>query len=77
MVLREGLVPVVAGLVAGITAALLAGGTFRHQLYGIAPHDPTLLVAVAATLLVVGIAACAGPARRALGVDPAAALRSE
>jgi ABC-type lipoprotein release transport system permease subunit len=43
----------------------------------LSPHDPVALLAVLATLLVVGVAATLSPVLRALRVDPMQALRYE
>jgi ABC-type antimicrobial peptide transport system permease subunit len=47
------------------------------MLFGVAPADPVTFVGVAVVVLVVGLAACAGPALRAARVDPLVAMRAE
>ena len=75
LILREGLVQTTIGLTLGLGGALLVTRGFRTMLYGISPADPISLGAVAAILLGTAILACAVPARRAMRVDPIAALR--
>ncbi|MGE5099053.1 MAG: FtsX-like permease family protein, partial [Deltaproteobacteria bacterium] len=77
MVLGEGGVLLVTGLVVGLTGALFASQLLRGFLFGITPHDPTTLGTVALVLAAVGVAACWLPAARAARVDPATALRAE
>jgi putative ABC transport system permease protein len=77
MVLGEGGVLLAAGLVVGLTGALFAARLLRGLLFGVTPHDPTTLGAVAVVLTAVGVAACWLPAARAARVDPATALRAE
>ena len=66
-----------AGVVLGGGAALLAGRWLRSLLFHVDAGDPGLLAAAAGLLVLVALAAAAGPARRAAGVDPMAALRAD
>jgi len=77
MVAAEGLRPVMVGMTLGLVAAAAINRVFASQLVGVAPDDPTVLVAVAAMLLVTALTACRIPIRRALRVDPSTALRHE
>jgi len=77
MVLGEGGVMLAVGVVIGLTGALFTARLLRGLLFGVTPHDPTTLTAVAFVLAAVGIAACWVPAARAARVDPAVALRAE
>ena len=77
MVLGEGGVLLAAGLAVGVTGALLGSRLLRRLLFGVAPHDPATLAAVALLLAAIGIVACWLPAARAARVDPAVALRAE
>ncbi len=77
MVVRQGLVPVAAGLAGGLFMAMAAGRALSSELFGVAPGDPWILAGVALLLLVVGAAACWLPARRAMRVNPLRALRVE
>jgi putative ABC transport system permease protein len=77
MVLSEGGALLVVGLAAGVTGALVTSRLLRGLLFGVAPHDPATLGAVALIIAAVGIAACWLPAARAARVDPAVALRAE
>lgn len=75
LVFREGLLQAAAGLTLGLTAALVLARFFRALLYGISPADPFTLTAVVLLLLATAFVACLVPARRAMKVDPVAALR--
>lgn len=77
MVLSEGGALLAVGLAVGVTGALLTAGLLRGLLFGVAPHDPATLGAVALIIAAVGVAACWLPAARAARVDPAVALRAE
>ena len=74
---RQGMAPVVLGLVIGIVAALALGRLLTTQLYEVSPHNPALLAITALTLGAVALLACFLPARRATFVNPIEALRAE
>ena len=72
-----GFRPVLFGLVAGLSVAVVIGRALRGLLYGITPTDPVSLSLVALVLLLAAALACYLPARRASGLDPMIALRHE
>lgn len=65
------------GMLIGFAAALGLTRFLWSPLFGVGPSDPLTFGGVAALLTVVVLAACAWPARRALGVSPTIALRTE
>jgi predicted permease len=75
LILKEGLVQAGAGLAIGLFAAVLLMRSFRTLLYEVSPADPFTLAAVAVLLFSTAFLACVVPARRAMRVDPVAALR--
>ena len=75
LMLTDGLRLVAVGAVIGLAGALAGARYVENQLFGVAPRDPLTLVGVCAMLFVVAMAACLIPARRAMRVDPAVALR--
>jgi ABC-type antimicrobial peptide transport system permease subunit len=77
LVVRQGMRPVVLGLVIGIVAALALSRSLTTMLFGVSPHDPRTLVVVAVVLVGVALVASYLPARHATRVDPLAALRAE
>jgi putative ABC transport system permease protein len=77
LVLRQGMTPVVLGLIIGLTATFGIGRLLTAQLYQISPHDPVLLGLATFVLAVAALLACFIPARRATLVDPIQALRTE
>jgi predicted permease len=77
MVVGQGIVLALAGLVIGALAALALSGFMRSIVWGVSPTDPLVLLATGALLAVVSAAACYWPARWASSVDPALALRVE
>jgi predicted permease len=77
MVVRQGLVLAVLGVVVGLIAAGALSGVMASLLYGVSATDPLTYGAVAIALVVVATAASWIPAMRAASVDPSRALRQE
>jgi putative ABC transport system permease protein len=77
LVVHRGLALTLLGLGVGLGAALAALPLLRSILYHVEARDPRLLLAASGVLVVVGFAACFGPARRAARVDPVQGLRME
>ena len=76
LILRQHLRPAVIGLGLGLAGALALSRYLQSMVYGIGAADPLTLVAMGITLLMVAVAACWIPARRATRVDALVALRS-
>ena len=77
IVLRQGMLPVVLGLGAGVFASLVLGRLVAGLLFGVHAFDPLTFSCVAAVIIIVALVACYIPARRATRVDPMIALRYE
>jgi ABC-type antimicrobial peptide transport system permease subunit len=77
LVFRQGVRPVIGGLLVGVASSLAAGRLIRSFLFGTEARDPAAMLAVVALLLAVAAMACWAPARRASRIDPAIALRNE
>lgn len=75
LVVRQGLAITTAGLIVGAAIASLSARSLSSVLYGVTPHDLLTFIAVPVILLIVAIAACLVPARRALQLDPVRVLR--
>ena len=76
MILGEGSVLLVLGLVVGVVGAFFATRFIRGLLFGVAPNDPTTFIGVAVMMAAIGIVACWIPALRAARIDPAITMRS-
>jgi predicted permease len=77
MVLRQGAIVAVAGLLLGLAGAFVLTRFLGSLLYGITPTDPLTLGLVTSLLLGTALAASWIPARRAASTDPASVLRGE
>ena len=77
MVVRQGILLVALGAIAGCGAAFAVTRLLTSLLYSVRPTDPITYALTAGTMLILGILACSLPARRATRVDPIAALRCE
>lgn len=77
MVVRQGLAVALAGIAAGIGAALWLTGLMKTLLFEVKPNDPPTFVMVAAGLAATALLASWIPARKAAAVDPLVALRYE
>ena len=73
---RGGLAAIAAGLAAGLAAGAIAGRAMQAWLFGVSALDAVSIVAASIVLSAVALAAMALPARHALRVAPAEALRT-
>jgi ABC-type antimicrobial peptide transport system permease subunit len=77
LVLGEGVKMAMVGAALGIAASLSLTRLMAKELFGVSAHDPLTYASVAALLMLVAVAACYVPARRAVHVDPMMSLRRE
>jgi putative ABC transport system permease protein len=77
VVMAHGAGPVAIGLCVGLVCAVIASRLLETLLFGVRPTDPVTLVGVTVTIGCVTVLACAAPLRRAVRLDPIAALRIE
>ena len=75
MVLRQGMMLVVTGIIVGLVVSFLIDRALSKLLYGVSATDPVSLAGASLTLLTVAALACYLPARGASRVDPLVALR--
>ncbi|MGH9645385.1 MAG: FtsX-like permease family protein [Bryobacteraceae bacterium] len=77
MIVRQGMSLAIAGVVIGLCAAWGLSRLMESLLFGVKPRDPIVFGAVPVALMAVALLSVWLPARRALRVDPAVALRHE
>ena len=77
LILGQGARMALLGVLPGIFLSLGLTRLMSSQLFGVTPHDPLTFTGVAVVFVIVALAACYVPARRAARVDPMVALRYE
>ena len=77
MVLRGAFSQIGIGMAIGIPAAIGAGKLMSDQLFGVSPWNPVMLTLAVLSLALAALLAAVVPARRAAGVEPMVALRTE
>jgi putative ABC transport system permease protein len=77
LVLAEAMQLILIGVVLGVAASLALTKAMASLLYGVGATDPLIFLSVTLLLIIVSLAACYVPARRAMRVDPMVALRYE
>ena len=74
LILTEAASLVAVGLASGLAGALALRGAIAAQLFGVGALDPLVMVSAVLILGLTSLVACAGPARRAVHVNPLVAL---
>jgi putative ABC transport system permease protein len=77
LVLGQGIRLAIMGAIAGVVGSVALTRLLKSELFDIKPTDPATLIGTAVLMLLVALAACYLPARRATHVDPLVALRHE
>jgi predicted permease len=77
MILRQSIVVIAIGVIAGVPVALIAARALGTQLYGVTPWHPAPFAVAALVLLAAGLLASFLPSRAASRFDPLVAIRSD
>jgi predicted permease len=77
LVMKQSAVLTVVGIVLGLSGAAMLSRYLESLLFGVTPLDPMTFAAAAGLFTLVALLAAYGPTRRATGVDPLVALRTE
>jgi putative ABC transport system permease protein len=75
MVIKQSLLPIAAGVIAGVAGSLASGKLLQQFLFQVKPGDPQVIATIVALLAGVGLLASWLPARQASKIDPIEALR--
>jgi putative ABC transport system permease protein len=77
LIVRQGMQPVVVGVIIGVVAAAASGRFVAALLFDVQPTDPLVMSGAGALMILVALAAAFVPAMRASGIDPARVLHGE
>ena len=77
LIVRQGLIPILAGTACGVLGAFWASRVLESELFQVTPHDPLTFAAAAGMFFVAGLLSNWLPAGRAASADPASTLRTE
>lgn len=77
LILRQGMRPIVIGIIIGIAGSLAATRLLASLLFEVKPFDAISYTAAIVLIVVTALLSCLLPARQALRVDPVTALRME
>ena len=77
LVVRQSMLPIAAGVIAGIAGSFASGRLLQEFLYQVQPGDSQVMATIVVLLIGVGLLASWLPARRAASIDPMVALRDE
>jgi ABC-type antimicrobial peptide transport system permease subunit len=77
LVVRQSAVLTAVGIVLGLSGAAMLSRYLEGLLFGVTPLDPVTFAGAAVVFTLVALVAAVGPTRRATGVDPLVALRTE
>lgn len=77
VMMRYGLIPVLAGLGFGLMLSLACGALARGLVFGVSANDPAMMSSVCLLLMFTAAIACLVPASRVIRLEPASILRHD